>query len=97
MVIDIKFVPPVAVFHVTRITHIHIQPAIVIDINHYSPGAPHAILFHAAFGSNIFKLEITFIEVKLVLIHVRGKQYIGQAIVINVANSHSAAIIKIAE
>jgi hypothetical protein len=80
---------------VARVAHVHIEPAIVIDIYHYRPGAPHTILFHTAFGSNILKFEIAFVEIQLVLIHVRSKQYVGQAIVVYIANSYATAIIKV--
>ena len=97
LVVDIEFIQPVSVIDPSRITDVNIQPAIVIDIHHGHAGAPHTILPEPGFGSDILKFHPAFIQVYFIFPHITGKDHIGQAIIIDIAQSHPAAIIKIAK
>ena len=46
MIIDVELIPSVAILHMTGITNIYIQPAIIIYIRHHYSCTPHAVLLH---------------------------------------------------
>ena len=81
----------------TRITDINIQPAIIIDIHHGHAGTPHTILTESGLSRYILKTHPAFIQVQFILPHITGQNHIGQAIIIDIAQSYPSAIIKVAE
>ncbi len=97
VVIDIEFIPSVAVAHVARVADVDIEPAVAIDVDHGNAGAPHAILAEACFVGDIFEMEVSLIQVELTRAHIGGEEDIGQAVVIDVADGYAAAVIEIAE
>src|SRR5437868_11095163 len=81
----------------TRIANIDIEPAIIVDISHYGPCAPHAILPHTTGIGNVFKLPVAFVQEKFVLAHVACQEHITQSIIIDIPDRYSTSIVKVPE
>jgi hypothetical protein len=97
VVIDIEFVASVAVAHMAGVTDIDVEPAVVVDVYHGDPGAPHTILAEAGFVGDIFELEVALVEVQLIAAHIGGEEDIGEPVVVDIADGYAAAVVKIAE
>ena len=97
VVIDIEFIPSVAVAHVARVADVDIQPAVIVDIDEYDAGAPHAVLPESGFGGSILEVKISFVEIDLIIAHIGGEHDVGKAVVIQIADGYAAAVVKIAK
>jgi hypothetical protein len=97
VVVDIELVPPVSTRHVTGITDIDVQPAVVVYVYEDYTGAPHAVLHDAGSFCNVLKFEISFIDVELIFGLISRKENIWQAVIIDIPDGYAAAIIKIPE
>ena len=76
--------------------YIDIEKSIAVDIGHGNARAPVGGTGHTGFGRNVFENKISLVEVEFVIpLAVGGKIDIGQAIVVDVAGGHSAAIVVI--
>ncbi len=96
-VVDKQFVVPVFAAGRTGFAGVNIQPAVAVDVGYRYTGRPHLPGAQAGFFSNIFKVEITAVQVKAVGDHVTAHKHIRQAVVIHVADTDTAAVVKIAE
>ena len=85
-----------AVTFQSRYTDIQIRPAVIIYIANSSaqfPVAIHATRFRNI--GNIFKPEISFIQVKPVTGHIPGKINIGKPVVVKISHRYSPSHIHI--
>ena len=81
---------------ITRITNINIEPPIAINIHHGRSRFPWAFATrYSGRRGNILKRKISFIQIKLIAMHITGKIYIIQPIIIYITHCNTAAIIKI--
>jgi hypothetical protein len=81
----------------TGITNINIQPSVVVNIHKYNSRTPHTILHNSRMRGDIFKFETAFVQVEFIITHIRGEKNIRQSVIIYIARSHAASIIKIPE
>lgn len=97
MVVDVKFVLAVAGAHVPGVADIDIQPAVVVDIYECDAGAPHAVLAEARFIRDVVELEIAFIKIEFVVAGVGGHYYVRKTIIVEIADSDTAAVVEVPE
>ena len=81
----------------SRVADIDIEPAVIIDVDEYDACAPHAILAKPCFVGDVFEGPVAFVEEELVTSHIGGEEDIRKAIVVDIPDGHSAAVVKIAE
>ena len=83
------------IVHAPCIANINVEPSIVIDIRHYHTGTPLLFIAETCFVRNIFELEISFVKIKLITALVGGKKNVSKAVIVDIANRHSTAVVKI--
>jgi hypothetical protein len=78
-----------------RGANIDIRPAVIIDIAYCHTLTPLSCSAYAGFVRDIFELKITFIEVQPVGDAVAGKIDIGATVAVEVADTHTTAVIEV--
>jgi len=81
---------------ITGIADEDIKPAIVVHIGHDHTGAPIVLGTETRFGGNVFELPVAFIEEEFIWAHVGGEEYIGPAVIIDITDGGTAAVVKVA-
>ncbi len=97
MVINIQLVFPVTRRHMTGIADVDVEPSVVVDVDKSNAGAPHAILLQAGLRRDVFELEVAFVQVELAVAHIGSEQYVGESVIIEIADGYAAAVVEIAE
>jgi len=67
----------------------------VIEVGHDHSGAPAVTPSGAGLFGDVLKLEIAFVQVQFIRPHIGGEIHIGQAIVVNVADSDPSTVVKV--
>jgi hypothetical protein len=83
--------------HMSGVANIDVEPAVIIDVDECNAGAPHAILFQAGLCCDVFELEVAFVQIEFVIAHIGSEQYVGESIIIEIADGYAAAVVKVAE
>ncbi len=76
-------------------TYINIQQPIPIHIYHRNTSFPICLTFYASTSSNILKMKIALVQVKLIAFGIGSKKNIRQSIIIDITNCHPRTIIEI--
>jgi hypothetical protein len=77
------------------LTNENIKPAVAVHIRHADTGRPPVFTGYPGLPGNIFKLPISFVQVKPVADEVPAEIYIGQTVVVDVTDTNPGAIKKI--
>jgi hypothetical protein len=81
--------------HIAGIAYEYIQPAIMVDISHHHTGTELWFIAEARFERDIIKHPVAFVQEKFIAALVGGKKNICQSIVIDIADTYSASVVKI--
>ena len=80
---------------VRDVRHVNIELAIAIHVRHRDARFPPLSVSNARLFGDVFKFEITFIQIQFIRSLIGRKINIGQIITINVAHRHATAIVEI--
>ena len=95
-IIDIQFIPPEFLRVIAGISEVKVEPAIGVDVDEVDAGIPAiGAAGHAGFFSDVFELQVAFIQIEFVWRHIAGKVQVGQAVVVDVSHGYSSAIVEI--
>src|SRR5690606_37259 len=94
-IVDIQFVVALEAIDAHHGTDIDVQKAVPIDIGHGRSGVPTAVPPNAGLLGNVLEFEIAQVPVQPIGDLVAGKEYIGQAVIVDIPDGHPAPIVKI--
>src|SRR6185437_6707188 len=94
-IIDVKEVCSLGGVGVGRAADIDVEVAVAVDIDHGGAGAPALCSRDAAFFRDVFEGAVAFVEEQAIVDHVAGQEDIGQAVVVDIADGYSAAVVEI--
>lgn len=79
------------------VADIDVEPTVAVDVRHDDAGAP--LLFgggEPCLFRNVLKMPVAFVEIELIGPHIGGEEYVGEAVVVDVADGYAAAIVEVA-
>ncbi|MEY3367557.1 MAG: hypothetical protein RI973_712 [Bacteroidota bacterium] len=96
-VVDVKCVGALGLFVGAGEAEIDVQPAIAVDVHHGDAGGPFALGVDAGLPGGVFELKVAAVEVEPGLGHIGGKEDIGEAVVVHVADADAGAVVEVFE
>src|SRR5690606_332318 len=96
-VVDKQFVLAILTLEVAGVAYIDVDPSIAIDVGHGDAGAPVLGSCHASGFGNVFEAEIALVEKEPIGPHVSGKEYVVEAVVVDVADAYPTPVVVISE
>ena len=91
--VDVEFVVSAKTLDAHHGTDINVQPAVPVYIRHDASGIPTAFAKHSGLLTDVFELQISFVQVELVWPLVSGKEKIRQAVIVDVSDRDSTPVV----
>jgi hypothetical protein len=93
--VDIKQVSSLQGIALDGRADINIRPAVVIDIHYRDAAAPLPCPVNSGFFGDVVKFEVSPVQVQFIGYHIASEIDIGQAILVEISNPHTAPVINI--
>ena len=78
------------------VADVDVEQSIAIDVGHGYSSGPGSFAANTGFVGDVPELKVALVDVELIPVQVRGEHHLGQAIPIEVAYRHAAAVVEIA-